>query len=189
MLIASKPFELGQELSNVIKFISPNIYELCALGKFFGATGVSFDEISHLQKRNEVLEFTSEMCRAILPHVDTILLTLGHHGVVVVTKNSPMRVFFREGDCPSYAPTLGSASGRFYPAEMIPNIVSVSGAGDSFASGFIAAMLRGKNESVCVSVGFEAAKLTLESSKSVPDHLFDSNHWCWSRALSSKEIF
>uniref|UniRef100_A0A1B0GPV9 Carbohydrate kinase PfkB domain-containing protein n=2 Tax=Phlebotomus papatasi TaxID=29031 RepID=A0A1B0GPV9_PHLPP len=189
MLIASKPFELGQELSKVIKFISPNIYELCALGNFFGGTGVSFDEISRLEKQNEVLEFTSEMSRAILPHVDTIVLTLGHHGVVVATKNSPIRGFFREGDCPLYAPTLGSTSGRFYPAEMVPNIVSVSGAGDSFASGFIAAMLRGKSESVCVSVGFEAAKLTLGSPKTVPDHLFDSNHWCWTRALSSKEVF
>ncbi|XP_059621516.1 uncharacterized protein LOC132265075 [Phlebotomus argentipes] len=189
MLIASKPFELDQELYGAIKFISPNIHELGAIGRFFGATEVSFTEISRLQERKEVLEFTEEMSKAILPHVDTILLTLGRHGAFVATRNSPSSGFFSDGVCPTYAPSMGKATGRFYAAEEILNVVSVCGAGDNFASGFIAAMLKGEKEGVCVSVGFEAAKLTLGSSKTVPDTLFDHNHQCWNRSIVSEEIF
>uniref|UniRef100_A0A1L8E1E1 Putative pseudouridine-5'-phosphate glycosidase n=1 Tax=Nyssomyia neivai TaxID=330878 RepID=A0A1L8E1E1_9DIPT len=187
MTIAPKPFELSQDLSSAVKFISPNIYELGAIGKFFGAATVPFGEISRFADEKEVLEFTTEMCTAILPHVDTIVLTLGHHGVVIASKNSPECEFFTKDQ--AYVPSLGHLSGRFYAATPVSSVVSVSGAGDSFASGFISAMLRRKKESVCVAVGFEATRRTLASSKTVPDVLFDANHECWSQKISAEKEF
>ncbi|GAB0092337.1 uncharacterized protein DMENIID0001_073270 [Sergentomyia squamirostris] len=191
MLIANKPFEINNgDLSKVIKFISPNIYELGAIAQHFGASGISFDEISRLQERKDILEITSEMCQVILPHVDTIILTLGRHGVIIATKNSLGKVFFQlEGNIPKYSVGRGKCSGRFYQAEKIDNLMSVSGAGDSFASGFIAAMLAGKSEPICVSVGFEAAKLTLQTHNTVPENFFASNHQCWRCPIPSEEIF
>lgn len=60
--------------------------------------------------------------------------------------------------------------------------MNVSGAGDSFSSGFIAAMLNGLPENVCVSVAYEAAHRALLSKHAVAEEYFDRKHECWSTA-------
>lgn len=71
---------------------------------------------------------------------------------------------------------------RYYHSEPIKTIVNVSGAGDSFSSGFIAGMLRGLPEDVCISVGFEAANKALHSKNAVAEFYFDDKHHCWHTA-------
>lgn len=71
---------------------------------------------------------------------------------------------------------------RYYPSPAVPQIVNVSGAGDSFSSGLIAAMLKGLPEDVCISVGFEAANKALQSQNAVASFYFDHKADCWSTA-------
>lgn len=77
---------------------------------------------------------------------------------------------------------------RFYEVNPVTDVVNVSGAGDSFNVGFICAMIRGYNEEICVSVGFESARAALRSSGAVPTEYFKSNHPCWTRAANNRNI-
>lgn len=73
---------------------------------------------------------------------------------------------------------------RHYPTKEITTVVNVSGAGDCFTSGFISALVSGESEEVCVSVGFAAAQLALQSQAAVPKNIVDKSHKSWqSRAL------
>lgn len=70
---------------------------------------------------------------------------------------------------------------RHYPCmtTVKDDMVSSTGAGDAFNSGFITAMLKHKSEAICVSVGFEAATASLHSMNAVPLEFFNESHPCW----------
>lgn len=106
-----------------------------------------------------------------------IVYSLGSLGVVVGRFQDAKTPYFdKDGNMIT---ELGTFQLRYYQSEPIKTIVNVSGAGDSFSSGFIAGMLRGLPENVCISVGFEAANKALHSKNAVAESYFDDKHHCW----------
>lgn len=115
------------------------------------------------------------MARLVQQHIPVIIVTLGAQGLVIASKNSAAQPLF---------PVHGSSSNvevRHYPVVEEKNVVNVSGAGDCFASGLIAGMLRGLNEENCVSFGFAAARASLYSTKTVPDNLLSKCQELWKK--------
>ncbi|CAG9823377.1 unnamed protein product [Phaedon cochleariae] len=108
----------------------------------------------------------------LLNFIDNILVTLGSDGLLIARRGSATDNFQENLQ-------LSSEHVRHYPIEEIHDLVNVSGAGDCFSSGFIAAAISGMPEEVCVSVGFAAAKLALQCQAAVPIEMFDKGHECW----------
>lgn len=181
---AHKPFSLPLDLVRQIKFISPNVCELDAIAKdchaprLLDSTAVNID---HLFRDNQdFLGQINAAAVAVTDLVDCVLVTLGANGVLVVRKDTGQSRFF--DDAGSYVEPSSAASGvqsKFYTVEPVSNVVNVSGAGDSFTTGFLAAMIRAKSEETCVAVGRECAKAALRSHSAVPANYFASNHHCW----------
>lgn len=189
------PFSLPLKLTRQIKFISPNIYELKAIAKalkceddFWSAS--NFEDIDH---RHQLLTDIHRIGGFVSNHIENVFVTLGSLGVVIVRRHGAEKCFF-SGTAPAIFAndtslvSKGHHQARYYAAQKIGKIVNVSGAGDSFCSGFIAAMIRGHAEPVCVSVGFEAAKSALQSQGAVPKTYFDFEHSCWSKAAQYTDI-
>nr|CAH7757387.1 unnamed protein product [Callosobruchus chinensis] len=124
-------------------------------------------------------EVDQSVCYAkvLLKYIDNVIVTMGKHGVVVGRKSgSATDPFLNIHKTPA---SQTPQPIRHYEFTDVPHIESVSGAGDCFASGFISALLAGEPEQICVSVGFAAAKLTLQTTSTVPDKLFGREHEAW----------
>lgn len=185
------PFDLPRTLTRQIKFISPNIYELNAIAKALQCeealwSDSNFEDVDH---RHQLLADLHRIGGFVNNHIENVIVTLGALGVLIVRRHGVQKCFY-SGTAPAkyINDTKGNNLARFYAAQKIDKIVNVSGAGDSFNSGFIAAMIRGHAEPVCVSVGFEAAKSALQSQGAVPKTYFDLEHSCWSKAASYMDI-
>lgn len=190
MRCAHIPFSLPRQLTQQIKFASPNIHELrsIAIALNYPAENQSFWDDNYLLDptvdQSELLKTITQAATFVSEHIDNVVVTLGPLGVLIVGRRS-------NANCRLYSPTGAyvsergqTTSARFYAARKFNRIVNVSGAGDSFTSGFIAAMIRGNTEGVCVSVGFEAAGSALMSRGAVPDRYFDVQHSCWKSSAS-----
>lgn len=147
---AHLPFSLPRSLTAQIKYASPNVHELHAIAAAFGVD-------SALPSSTDVGRIAA-IAASVQRHIDTVLVTMGSLGVLVASSNN---------DDPQQA--AGCAVVRFYAAPTIATIVNVSGAGDSFASGFVAAQIAGRPEAVCVSVGFASAAAALQSRGAVAE--------------------
>lgn len=97
-----------------------------------------------------ILKEIFELTQQIQPHVPNVIATLSSLGVVIQRREEVYETFMEKSGSGSFC--------RFYLAPKVEKIVNVSGAGDSWTSGFIAAMLKNCKEDVCVSVGFSASE-------------------------------
>ncbi|XP_055845813.1 uncharacterized protein LOC129911856 [Episyrphus balteatus] len=165
MRIASKPFSLPKDIWHGIKFISPNLYELVEISKILTGKEMKIPHDNH----KELLPFAKTVLESVHEHFHCILLTLGAHGVIVDRRKNKKLLDTLEDNSSSSV----ERSIRFYPTEKITKLVNVSGAGDSFSSGFIANMLRGKSEEECIALGFLAARKALQTEGAVPKEYFD----------------
>jgi pseudouridine-5'-phosphate glycosidase/pseudouridine kinase len=186
MTIAERGFQLPKH--QVVKFISPNLFELRQIARHFHCTvAATYTDISRVSL-NEILIEVAELSRCVVEHVPNIITTLGQHGIAIMRHEgastdsffTSARYVERSPDC---KPVL-----RYYPAPKVDNVVNVSGAGDSFMSGFTAAMLRGHPENVCVNVGFEAARCALHSKSAVAHNYFHAEHSCWQQAAAYRAL-
>ncbi|CAH1961642.1 unnamed protein product [Acanthoscelides obtectus] len=122
--------------------------------------------------------------KKLLTYVDNVIITMGKHGVMVGRKRgSALDEFLNIPQTPA---SESPQQIRHYKSPDVSHIESVSGAGDCFASGFIAALLAGKSENICVSVGFAAAKMALQTRSPVPDKLFGQDHEAWKTPVDYK---
>lgn len=171
--VAANPFLTKH--SDGLKYISPNLNEL----RFIVNTlGFSIQKEPH-----SIIWEAVELGRIVSNYVDTIFITLGVLGLIVIRKASATDpLFLKNGD------KHGDIQIRHYPTTEITKLVSVSGAGDCLASGLIYAMLAGYPENVCVSVGFAAAQMALQSPSAVPKVLFDKNHESWQQEASCIQL-
>lgn len=194
MRIADKPFTaLPKQLLQQIKFMSPNIYELNAIATSIGECEIIENteiDVEHLflsdQNLLRKIKTTAEQMTEL---IDNVIVTIGARGVILsrkITKNE-MR-FFNEKNEYILPNGVSKLESRLYRPHVIPNIVNVSGAGDSFTSGFIAAMIRGKCQDVCVSVGLDSAKTALQTHSAVPAKYNGTNHSNWSQKADYKLI-
>lgn len=190
MRIALKPFNLPIDLIRQIKFISPNIHELNAILEYFGSKPLlkSDEDVDSFFAEPQHMQKIKEAAANVATHIDNIIVTLGSNGVLMTRKFTPENSRFFNDKC-DYI-TLGQSNirHRYYNVKKMSNIVNVSGAGDSFNSGFITAMINGSPEDICISVGMESAKVAINSIGPVPDFYFDKNHKCWHIPASFKTI-
>lgn len=190
---AEKPFSLPTHLVRQIKFTSPNIYELNTIASalnephIFDDTELSISEL--FATDSKLLKKVNEAAKHISSHIDNIIVTLGSNGVLVVRQDPRGFEFFnaRKEYVTPGADNL-TISSRYYKIASCRNVVNVSGAGDCFNSGFIAAMIRGLPEDICVSVGQECANQALQSQSPVPETLFPHTHQCWQEKSKFKAL-
>jgi sugar/nucleoside kinase (ribokinase family) len=188
MNIAHKPFELEPPQYRQIKFMSPNIYELQKIAETLkpslsSMTTTKTSSSSTLLRDDKEKYFAriSQLCEHLHDIVDNILVTLGSDGVVIQGRRGSEATFFNRNFQYNHSSDGGDRMLRYYaPATVVKaDLVSSTGAGDAFNSGFIAAMLKHKSESICVSVGFQAALSALRSMDAVPKEFFNESHPCW----------
>lgn len=178
MRIAGKPFTLPSSLSKQIKFVSPNFCELRSIVQTFrGHHNKQFSgEIP--QKFSELMNAVNEMLTEIQSQFDCILVTLGAQGVIVSHRQGFYNDAFFDINSGAYGVHMDSNHQiKYFPAPRLnAKIRNVSGAGDSFSSGFITGLLRGYNSiERCVALGSLAAARSLISSAAVPETFF-RNH-------------
>lgn len=196
MTLADKPFTLSENLFKQIKFISPNLSELWKIADSFNASPMISSstkkdlKIEHVrtsvndENSDRILRDIADLCQMIGDRIENIVVTAGHLGVVIYRSNASTDPFFDENftyiqPTKSFDKNMKKVL-RHYPGMRMDNdkIASASGAGDCFCSGFITGMLRHKQESICVSMGLEAAKMTLMSTRAVPESLYNEHHLC-----------
>lgn len=134
-----------------ISYASPNLSELRAMAQVLESsprTNVKGD-----------CEFTeiAQLYPVVSHLIKFMIITMGSKGVVTLKNKG-------ESDI-----------ARFYPTKPLEKIENVSGAGDCFSSGFIHGMLSGLQEAECMYIGFEAAKMSLQSRNTVPPNLDSVN--------------
>lgn len=188
MLIAHKPFKLDPIQYRQIKFMSPNIYELRKIAETLKPSLSSSSSNNDLKIDNEmVFAEIARLCDNLHDVVDIYtIVTVGNLGVVIQGRSRDAKSTFFTRDlqyinCGGDNNKHGDKMLRHYPTMTMlkDDMVSSTGAGDAFNSGFITAMLRNKSEAICVSVGFEAACAALRSMNAVPMEFFNETHPCW----------
>lgn len=188
MRIAEKPFVMPPQLYTQIKFATPNLYELRHMAHFLGFEHTcekrSLDPAFVGESKPAILTEVKQLAEFMSNKVDNLIVTLGSLGVVVARHNHDIP-FFKDSQ---YIEKDTDFQLRYYPSTSTPEIVNVSGAGDSFSSGLIAGMVQGLPESVCVSIGFEAAKRALMSKNAVPETYFNRKHDCWNKKSPFEEL-
>lgn len=180
MRIAHKPFTLPKSLSKQIRIISPNIYELHAIVEAITGTPVS-SEVNNSDPIECLLEKAKYLLSLVQDHFDCVVLTLGQQGVLL-SLNGALAASGKplfDVNTGSYIPMMKNTDNvhaiRFYNAPKVENIKNVSGAGDSFTSGYITALLRGYDMKNSVALGFLAAERALQSRAAVPMRYFDDD--------------
>lgn len=136
---ATKPFIN----KHFISFATPNRSELYAIAKILQPNLKLHQNLINIEE-------TLEICNIVSHHVQCIILTIGEKGVIIIRRHDK------------------DLKGRLYPVKEVNNLKNVSGAGDSFASGFIDGLLEGYAEEYCVARGFCAAHDALQSDTTVP---------------------
>lgn len=191
MLIAGKPFELNPEQYRQIKFMTPNVHELRKIAQTLkpslsiaSTVAATHDDDSNIVNE-KFLNEVAELCDK-LHDIENIIVTAGCHGIFIQRFFNSESTFFTNDfkyiDCEeSGGGGVRKKSLRHYPSMTIErDVKSSSGAGDSFCAGFITGMLNHKSEAICVSIGLEAAIVSLRSVNAVPERFFTKNHACWS---------
>jgi pseudouridine-5'-phosphate glycosidase/pseudouridine kinase len=168
--ISIKPFQTDKW--RAIKFITPNLSELRHIASHF--------EISRRRKYKDEFDEAADVASKLTDYVNNVIVTLGAKGVIVARKGEASDSFFSS--------KCSKVSVRHYPANRNKGVVSVSGAGDSLASGLIAAMIRGLSEEQCVAVGLAAAQTALTSTGPVAKNLFGRNHEVWKTKATFKTL-
>lgn len=180
MRIAHKPFTLPRNLAEQIRIISPNIYELHTIVEAITGNPVR-SKVNNSDPTEILLEKAKYMLTLVQDNFDCIILTLGQQGVLLSLNGnlaaSGKPLF--DVKTGSYLPITKNAEKvhalRFYNAPKVENIKNVSGAGDSFTSGYITALLRGYDMKNCVALGFLAAERALQSRAAVPLRYFSDD--------------
>lgn len=150
-----------------------------------------------VENRQQLLAALCDIAHFVGERIENVIVTLGSLGVLVYRSSATVDTPFYDlvngkylsgrNEC-NGGSVINLGRGRYYAAEKIGKIRNVSGAGDSFTSGFITAAIQGRSERVCVAVGFEAAKSALNASGAVPKRYFDADHSCWRREGADFEV-
>lgn len=116
-----------------------------------------------------------------------MITTCGSNGILLSTCKGNNITFFDSNLQYNKKPST-EVLHKLYSVDNVINVVNVSGAGDSFNVGFIAAMINNCSEDICISVGMESAKAALTSPSAVPEQYFAIDHECWRRSAIYKTI-
>ena len=156
---AVRPFT--QTLNKPLTYISPNYEELKAIHEYLLSE----------ERRDSCNGFTdvTEVC---MDCVDNLIITMGKQGIIIVSKKPQSHIFSPPHLCrevPHKRTILHypSASKHDLPVA----VRSVSGAGDSFASGVLFGYLQGYNTDMCIKGGLLAAYKSLHTYVAISDQI------------------
>jgi ribokinase len=152
--------EIG--LNDFKKFKSDWLYFSSLLGKSFETqiqlakrmkakgTKIAFNPSEYLIKRKNLSRFLKLVDIVILNKEEAALLTKDKDKLKGISKFGPKTVVITDGEKRVYAYDNGSV----YSAEPPKvKIIEKTGAGDAFASGFVAGKIRGKKVEECLKLG------------------------------------
>ncbi|XP_065362844.1 uncharacterized protein LOC135956320 [Calliphora vicina] len=175
MLIAGKPFELDTTLTQQIRIVTPNVFELKAIVESITGKTISWDPNRSLSSLDLLLKECKDLLKLIENKFDCIVVTLGAHGVLVNLRGGSFEQKMFEPTTGAYINNkTNQFTSRMYAAPSVENIVNVSGAGDSLSSGFITGLIRGLTLNESIAFGFLAAKRSLQSNSAVPEQYFEN---------------
>jgi len=134
------------------------------------AINPKIENIENTENIDEMRQHVVQLCQPLLDTMDCVLVTLGKHGLMVVrrgdnSKSFPLAPWNRD------LSKSEAVSASYYPAAEIDEIISVSGAGDCLAAGFITGLLKGWSQEKCAALGLKAAECSLKHSPAVPNAL------------------
>uniref|UniRef100_A0AAG5CR11 Carbohydrate kinase PfkB domain-containing protein n=1 Tax=Anopheles atroparvus TaxID=41427 RepID=A0AAG5CR11_ANOAO len=189
MRIADRPYSGSPQLAalarQTVKFTSPNLYELRQLARALQYPGpIGTTTLEAYSTVHDLLADLKPLGAYVNRTIENVLVTLGQYGVAVF-RRCPETVPFFDTDGQYLRQPAGTSCARFYAGRKQTQIVNVSGAGDSFTSGFIVAAIAGRTEGGCVAVAFEAAGCALRSRGAVAERYFDAAHPCWTDATGA----
>uniref|UniRef100_A0A1A9WN01 Carbohydrate kinase PfkB domain-containing protein n=1 Tax=Glossina brevipalpis TaxID=37001 RepID=A0A1A9WN01_9MUSC len=168
---AVKPFNLDYNLTKQVRFISPNIFELETIVEAMCLE----DVVGNTDKNLNILSYCKILTESINSHFDCIAVTLGCRGVILSLRADNFEVPLFDPGCSTYlVPKTNKHSIRLYEAPSVKNVINVSGAGDSWSSGFITGLLRGLSVQRSVALGFLAATKALQHDSAVPQKYFEN---------------
>ncbi|KAI6173328.1 hypothetical protein M3Y98_01069700 [Aphelenchoides besseyi] len=114
-----------------------------------------FNFSDRLQNADAVAEFLDSNSQLVPNQLEFLIVTLGPHGVVALSRNGS-RTEIQKIGCPKVEKA---------------DFVSVSGAGDCFNSAFLVAHLHGAKLRGCLEAGTKCAELSLRSTRTVPEDI------------------
>ena len=144
---AAKPF--ATDCWKDITFVTPNLNELRTINRlvrnhdeFMDESESERNDVEDLSKPlDEILRECVGLCRPLMDHISTIIVTLGKHGVVVC-RDVPFDTPFTEDGKfigVGKGKLNGLVSAMHFPAygseQDKVEVVSVTGAGDRYAAG------------------------------------------------------
>nr|XP_045613763.1 ribokinase-like [Procambarus clarkii] len=170
---ATKPWREGR--GRAVTFSSPNLNELRALCSYLGLGGVGEVPASS-EDLHGMLQQVLATAAPLLETMHGLIVTLGANGFMVLRQachgiEDPLLPVPARGLHPCTTLEAPEVVGLHFPAPQPAQIVSVSGAGDCLAGGFICGMLGGMSMSECGAVSVAAASLSLTASPAVPTTL------------------
>ena len=159
---------LASPTPSAMAYCSPNLGELATMLATIPGTD-SLPSIN-LENADDVAPLVAKAAAHLVDHYDlsVVMVTMSELGVLLVRRGGPEDPLPRSGR--PAAPAGAPVSATWYRGAPCPpsEIVSVSGAGDCLAGGFIAAVLRGSDQAAAVGAGLEAARQSCRVSAAVP---------------------
>lgn len=153
--------------------LSPNLFELQRMKDLF----------EHRQQQNgnkepgsmsldAIEELAKDFMANCMPELTCLLVTLDKRGVMVALRTVPGADLDEINLMDPLASSINQKAHiitkHFEPLELIEKPVSASGAGDSFAAGFISGLLDKIKLSECIARGFKASQLALNARDTIP---------------------
>ncbi|XP_057332372.1 uncharacterized protein LOC130672097 [Microplitis mediator] len=167
---ACKIFE-NDKWKSVLRFVSPNIKELFTMSEYFSLTKSSIKSFNEDDiDINEIKELTEKLAE----YIPVVFTTMGSKGLFVA-RNSEQNELHDLLDLQRSISNQCQVKSKFYPSlmkldkrELTRKKFSVSGCGDCLAAGIITGMLKQMDDESCVTLGLQAAAVSLQSLESVP---------------------
>ena len=172
---AKKPFADSSSWRS-ITVASPNLFELQSMAEAVlqcESLSANAEQLSalHAQPSDlnlmEKLNVCERLAPLLLPHIPWLLVTLGAHGVLLLTPSS-LPVNAHSSWSEQLRKKASSTNGEFHAEwynvvsdKRTVDIVSVSGAGDSLAGAALASLAQGLPVSECLARGLWAAQRSL----------------------------
>ena len=146
-----------ESLMSCLTFASPNLDELSAMADGWSTTPDDHDVLLYDDELSRVRPLAEKVIRRMSPEGAHLLVTCGAKGVLLASKE------------PSSSTDNSSSSKvtfQRFPAKKVLDVKNATGAGDTLSGAFIHAILEGKTVAEAVSIGIEAATMSLEWSDS-----------------------
>eukprot|EP00571_Detonula_confervacea_P003575 CAMPEP_0172313262 /NCGR_PEP_ID=MMETSP1058-20130122/19849_1 /TAXON_ID=83371 /ORGANISM="Detonula confervacea, Strain CCMP 353" /LENGTH=666 /DNA_ID=CAMNT_0013026885 /DNA_START=141 /DNA_END=2137 /DNA_ORIENTATION=+ len=146
----AKLLSSSNEFMECLNYVFPNEDELFAMAKASDDGGVESEEgQDSSDEYKPVRDAALKMLSRMASDKAHIVVSLGSRGVLLASK----------------ADALSSPEFRHFPADVVSDIKSSNGAGDTLCGAFVHALLRGAGEEEAVQFGMNAALLSLDCAE------------------------